>query len=127
MKYEIIKNTIPSGIKRDLRITGRNMELAVERGLEVMRSSTLPFVPVKTGRLKGSIATRIGKDSIYNVESESGKQMPRQVRGILGTNVEYAKAVEFGTSKRRGRYYLTRGVQAAKEPLKLVIFNTLRK
>lgn len=66
----IIEQELVKGMTR-IAIEGRNQAVTV--------------VPVDTGRLKGSIAyevTRAGKDVIARV----------------GTNVEYAKPVEFGTA-----------------------------
>lgn len=119
--FTVVKNTIPAGIKAYIKKSGDRSELAIKRGLEVMRSHTLPYVPVKTGRLKGSLTSRVSKEGIYNVGQEG-----RRFVGEFGTNVPYASYVEFGTSRFKGRYYMTRGVSASREALKAVIYNTLR-
>lgn len=122
----IIKNTIPRGIKNQQDIIGKKGVMAVSRGLEVMRSYILPYVPVKTGRLKGSIATSIGKDSIHSVKTEKSFGIPQRIVGEIGTRVPYAKAVEYGTSRFKGRRYFTRGIQRSETTLKRVILETLK-
>jgi hypothetical protein len=127
VKLTIIKNTIPKGIMNNKKEIGEKGVLAVKRGLEVMRSYTLPFVPVKTGRLKGSLSTMIGKNSIYNIETEKRNGEVHKVIGEFGTNVPYAKYVEFGTSRFSGRYYMTRGIQSCQTTLRAVILSTLKQ
>jgi len=126
MGLTIIKNTIPKGISKNMSSIGNKSVLAVSRGLEVMRSSTLPYVPVKTGRLKGSLATRVGKDSIYSIDTQKRLGIAQRVVGEFGTNVPYARAVEFGTSRFSGRYYFTHGIQNCQDTLRQVILSTLR-
>lgn len=122
----IIKNTIPKGIKNQQDSIGKKSVLAVARGLEVMRSYVLPYVPVKTGRLKGSIATSVGKESIHSVTTEKILGIPQRVVGLLGTKVPYAKSVEYGTSRYAGRRYFTQGIQRSEATLKRVILETLK-
>lgn len=122
----IVKNTIPAGIKAYIKNSEKKSELAIKRGLEVMRSYTLPFVPVKTGRLKGSLTSRVSKEGIYNVGQKGNSLTGRRFIGEFGTNVPYASYVEFGTSRFKGRYYMTKGISASREALKAVIFNTLK-
>lgn len=64
---------------------------------EVMRSTlniqagAKKRAPVDTGRLRNSIATEIERDGLT---------------GVVGTNVEYAPFVEWGTSKMPAQPYL---------------------
>lgn len=51
------------------------------------------FCPVKSGRLKGSITHAPGRDAIGPYVT-------------VGTNVEYAGHVEYGTSKQRAQPYM---------------------
>lgn len=124
--FTIIKNTIPKGIKNQQDGIGKKSVLAVARGLEVMRSYVLPYVPVKTGRLKGSIATSVGRESIHNISTEKFLGVPQRVVGLIGTRVPYAKAVEYGTSRFVGRRYFTQGIQRSEATLKRVILETLK-
>lgn len=103
-----------------------HLELAMKRGLETVRSKTVPLVPVKTGRLKGSLqgfnagisgGSQVGGgDAIYKIETTK-----IAIIGYIGTNVPYAKFVEYGTSRMSGKHYLTSGFEIAK-PYVLGIF-----
>lgn len=126
MGLTIIKNTIPKGVRNQEDKIGKRGVLAVSRGLEVIRSYVLPYVPVKTGRLKGSITTRTGRDSIYSVNTEKRGGVVQRVVGEIGTRVPYAKAVEYGTSRFEGRRYFQRGIARSESALKAVICNTLK-
>jgi HK97 gp10 family phage protein len=82
----------------------KQIKLGVERSMEVVRSQSLDYVPVLTGRLKLSIQG--GIDGINEIKNEG-----RDIVGYVGTNVPYASYQEFGTSKMKGKYYLTKGFQ----------------
>lgn len=56
--------------------------------------------PVDTGRLRSSITNRIARDG-------------QGLVGIVGTSVEYAVHVEFGTRYMVGRSFLRRALLAA--------------
>ncbi|MEM2906166.1 MAG: HK97 gp10 family phage protein [Candidatus Bathyarchaeia archaeon] len=56
------------------------------------------LVPVRTGRLRGSIYARVDEASLAMV---------------LGSDLSYAAAVEYGTSRTEPRPYLTPAVEAA--------------
>lgn len=162
MGFKIKKNTLRPGVaiyKSNLRTAG---ELAVARGLEVIRSSVVPLTPVVTGRLKNSLSGRTsvqsilikGKglgffkevqnavmaggvitkstsisrtlsfetnDSVYNISNKDSK-----VVGTIGTNVPYAKYVEFGTSKQKAQYFFTNGFTLARDNVRRTIINTLK-
>ena len=116
MGLTLIKNTIASGTKEfESKLVGE-MELGMNRSLEIVRNNTLPFVPVKTGRLKGSIGT------IREVN-----RVGRGVEGVIGTNVEYAPHVEFGTSHMDGRYYLTQGSISSFNTIYSLLMGILKK
>ena len=127
MGLKIIKNTIPKGIQKEIKDNSYKMVTAVERGLEVIRSGIVPLVPVKTGRLKGSISSRVDKDAVYGIDSQKRGNAVVKVVGKIGTSLPYAAAVEFGTSRFSGRYYMTRGIENSKEMVQRVIYNTLKK
>lgn len=57
--------------------------------------------PVDTGRLRASIAYEIGKDG-------------RGIVGRVGTNVNYARHVEFGTGRMRAQPFLRPALSAAR-------------
>lgn len=57
--------------------------------------------PVDTGRLRASISHEIQTDS-------------HGLIGVVGSNVEYASFVEFGTSRSRAQPYLRPALDAAR-------------
>lgn len=73
---------------RKLAFLGGNADTAIDRGLAVgaqrVKSTAKQICPVDTGRLKGSIESHKSAKNAYSV----------------GTNVEYAGYVEFGTGQR---------------------------
>jgi HK97 gp10 family phage protein len=71
--------------KRALRVNNRAKQLC----------------PVDTGRLRSSIAMRL--------EAEAGRLI-----AVIGTNVEYAPYVEFGTRHMRAQPFLRPALDAAK-------------
>lgn len=67
-------------VRREIRRSALNVQAGAKRR-----------APVDTGRLRNSIATAF----------ENGG-----LTGLIGTNVEYAKFVEFGTRRARAKPYL---------------------
>lgn len=61
------------------------------------------LTPVKTGRLRGSIAHMVDDNSAY-----------------IGTNVEYAPHVEFGTSRQKAHYMLKKAATEHSEEYKKI-------
>ena len=62
--------------------------------------------PVDTGNLRGSIASRV----IRNTDGE--------VTGVVGSNVKYAPFQEFGTSKMEAQPYLRPAVEENREKIR---------
>ena len=61
----------------------------IEKAALTLEKDAKENCPVDTGRLRASITTEIGK-----LEAE------------VGTNVEYAQSVEFGTSKQKAQPFM---------------------
>ena len=86
---------------------GKAVERALVSAGMIIEGAAIPLVPVKTGRLRGSItyATRKGKSRVR------GKAMPSDAVSTptsndevyIGTNVEYAEAVEYGRKSGMGK------------------------
>jgi HK97 gp10 family phage protein len=128
MGFKVHKNTIKKGLDDYKKSLGTAGELAVARGLEVIRSTVVDVTPVDTGRLKNSIGSKVAirgikgsGEGIFEVEKTGHK-----VVGTIGTNVPYARHVEFGTSKSRPRYFFTLGFAFARDKVRKVIINTLK-
>ena len=116
-------NTFPKGIAREKKKLQQKMVLAVRRALEVIRINVVPLIPRITGRLVGSYQgnAKVPGDSVFNIEEK-----PMRVIGVIGTNVEYGKFVEFGTSRQRPQFPFTRGFESAKPAVNTVIQTTLK-
>lgn len=73
-------------------------DAAIERALEAIglqaEGNVAMLAPVDTGRLRGSITHEVEGDTVY-----------------IGTNVEYAPYVEYGTSKTKAQPFLKPGIQ----------------
>lgn len=69
---------------------GDEMMQTMHRATTVLMNDARKFAPVDTGRLRASIAA--------NVRSVGA---PRRVEGVVGTNVEYAPYMEYGTTHTR--------------------------
>lgn len=118
---QVTKNTIPEGaisMKQKILILSVN---AVNKGLEVIRSRTVPKIHRITGRLAGSLTGVAGgvvqkKDTVFFV-----KRTKNAVEGYVGTNVPYAKHYEFGTSRMKGRHSFRDGFLSAVDDTKAVI------
>ena len=76
----------------------RQINIQSYKSANEIRNTAIDLVPVDTGRLKTSI----------RVQKETSSTLPTN-KGIvyqIGTNVDYASKVEFGTGKQRAQPYL---------------------
>ena len=76
----------------------RQINIQSYKSANEIRSTAIDLVPVDTGRLKNSI--RVQKETSATLPTNKG------VVYEIGTNVEYASKVEFGTGKQRAQPYL---------------------
>lgn len=121
--FRIQKDTITLGLKENEKEITKKAQTAVARGLIVMRNHIVPLTPRKTGRLVGSISGKPHEqgDSIYEVVAGN-----TVVTGKIGTAVEYAEYVEFGTSKMAPRKMFALGIQKSLRDVQTVIYNTMK-
>ena len=76
---------------------------AVRRTAELVLNAAKENCPVRTGRLKNSIAVKVQNNT-----------------AVVFTDVEYAAAVELGTARQRPQSFLSRGMaEASKEAGKI--------
>lgn len=90
---------------------------ALTRAMEAIgiqaEGHTKTYCPVDTGRLRGSIS------------HQSGSGFDRSV--YIGTNVEYAPYMEFGTSKgHKAHHYLQRGIENHLDEYKNILHKFLK-
>ena len=107
MANENYKSNIPEFIKQH--------EKAVEKALLSVGVFTQGVAkhlcPVVTGRLRGSIGYKVDK---------------KEQAMHLGTNVEYALAVEKGLGRRYAKPYLTPAVENNKKQIQSLVTNSLK-
>lgn len=110
MSRETFKFTLKSNRKEVLR----GSEEAVERGLAAIGMRAVTYThrpkerggtPVKTGRLKNSIAWATANQSGGGTDAPPGGGAAARTV-VIGTNVKYGEAVEEGTSKRKPAHML---------------------
>ena len=121
--FQITKETVTRALLREHKKALKRGRLAVQRGLEVMRSFVIPFTPIKTGRLVGSIEGQALSegDAVFGIRVEGNT-----VIGVMGTNVPYAKHLEFGTSRIKPRRFFQRGIDKSVETVKRVVQTTMK-
>ena len=110
MSRETFKFELKSNRKEVLR----GSEEAVERGLAAIGMRAVTYThrpkerggtPVDTGRLRNSIAWATASQGGGGTDAPSGGGADDHAV-IIGTNVEYGKFVEEGTSKRKPAHML---------------------
>lgn len=72
------------------------------------------ITPVDTGALRDSIST-------------TGKSTPSGAEASVGTTVEYAPHIEFGTSKSKAQPYLHPALQRNKQTATKIVLKEIRK
>lgn len=79
-----------------IKYPGNAIERAVSHTADVVLEKAKEFCPVRTGKLKNSISCVKEKNS-----------------ATVFTSVDYATAVELGTSRQKPQPYLSRGIEEA--------------
>lgn len=101
-----IKNDRIEDVKRELEA---KMATALETIGMMAETDAKLLCPVDTGRLRNSIAHAVDRTSV-----------------IIGTNVEYAPYIEFGTSKMDAQPFLLPAVRGQLEAYKQVLESVLK-
>ena len=108
------RETFHFELKSNRKEVLRGSEEAVERGLAAIGMRAVTYThrpkerggtPVKTGRLKNSIAWATENQSGGGEDAPSGGGAKHHTV-VIGTNVKYGEAVEEGTSKRKPAHML---------------------
>ena len=144
MKIEFIA---PSNMEKRMvqalvKVTGNlldDMKLVLNDGLLEIESQAKINAPVKTGRYRASIhAVGIGmkdtfatysdnKGRVFNGRLEAAEENRDPNVGFVGSNVEYAYALEFGKEGKSepwwGSYPITRAVEMKKDRINTALKN----
>lgn len=83
------------------------------RAAQIMFTTAVETVPVKTGNLKSGI--KIAKVGAYNWAVTAASQDGTDPAGLGKNAKEYANFVEFGTRKMAGRFFMRAGFHRAAE------------
>jgi len=111
------------------------IELAALSGLTAaaiqLEGKAALLCPYDTGRLRGSITFRT-----YNAQdapkppAKSGdgtNARPKKFEGYIGTNVEYAAHVEYGTKRKGARSFLRKAADESRDELSNIFTAQFRK
>lgn len=108
------RETFNFELKSNRKEVLRGSEEAVERGLAAIGMRAVTYThrpkerggtPVDTGRLRNSIAWATASQGGGGTDAPSGGGADDHAV-VIGTNVEYGKTVEEGTSKRKPAHML---------------------
>jgi len=86
----------------------------IEKAVIIVEGNAKDLCPVDTGRLRSSIT--------HEVKSSKEKHT-----GKVGSNVDYAPYVEFGTSRMAGRHYLFGGLKNSRKNIINLIKRAIKK
>jgi HK97 gp10 family phage protein len=89
-------------IKELEKSADKELRKVVEKSSVHVERQAKRICPVDTGRLRSSIT--------HEVKSQDNKH-----QGRIGTNVEYAPAVEFGTGKQKAQPYLFPALKTSRD------------
>ena len=109
IKTEIIKGKeLAEKFKQAGKEIADKIDKALYKAGLLVERSAKQIVPVDTGRLRASISTRV---------------IPGNAE--VGTRVEYARFVEFGTEKQKAQPYLKPALENNREQIKIILHTVL--
>ena len=111
IKYELVEDNIPSIEAEVEAAVGRALEMIGLQAEKHAKEALTKQGAVDTGRLRNSVT--------HQVISETAV--------AVGTSVEYAPYIEFGTSKMNARPYIKPAVENYQNEYKIIIENELRR
>ena len=115
-----------SGVTWTNSMEGKDYDSAMDKAIEkalvtagvILERQAVALTPVDTGRLRGSITYRTQrKESRLDAPATAKDQVSRPARKWtlhVGTNVEYAPHLEYGTVKMGAQPYLRPALNAEK-------------
>jgi len=123
-----LKNNIPSVQKQ----VDEAMTRALVRACIDVDLSAKMNCPVDTGRLRASISYSIngsgseGFDTVQTSEAEDHSIKSQVGSAIVGTNVVYAKAIEYGHSKKAPQGFLRRALDENESKIKTIVIQEFK-
>jgi len=92
----------------------RQRDIALVEAAIAVQGNCIVRCPVDTGRLLGSIGYITGSGARGGGE-ETVQGEPKSGEAVIGTNVEYAAHVEYGTKFQHAQPYMRTGFDASKK------------
>lgn len=111
-------NRYSGGVVEDVQRATAHAAIEVQKEARIM-------TPVDTGRLRASITVQRVGNSVSAFRSLTGRSA--MITYQVGTNVEYAKPVEFGTQRQRPQPYLRPAYNIVIPEYKAALKRILRK
>lgn len=116
-------------------VQGKNLERALVAGALIIQNDAKRRAPVLTGNLRRSIHIGGHEDLAGDrsgVQQQTGQAVPGPESGqagaavYVGTDVEYAAAVEFGSEERRAKPYLRPAADSNRSTVAKEVADALR-
>lgn len=106
-------SSLQAKLRRIDPLTKSGMRLGVGKATAKVSGDAKMIVAVDTGALRSSLHEEITEDA-------------NSVTGSVGTNLEYAPPVEFGTSKMAAQPFLQPALQKNKKPATKIVMTEIR-
>lgn len=124
-------NNIPNIIKQLYEVESKSLE---EAAIEVQKKATYKSV-VKTGRLRASISYSVNggptispNGNVSNSKNEDTSNInSNEHNAVVGTNVVYAKSVEYGIGRRIAKPFLQPAYDESKQKIKHIFETNFSK
>lgn len=100
-----------------MHMLGQTLDKAVAEGALVMAGEIKTRTPVRTGRLRASITA---SSALLDGSDMTGE-------AHVGTNVEYAAHVEYGTIRQRPQPYMRTGGEASRGKVESILVRRLKR
>ncbi len=121
--------TFKDGTKAALEQIKKNRDVALMESAIVMEGNIAIRCPVDTGHLRQSIGrkVRLWDKSVSGEKKSDGLDSypPNEGEAYVGTNVEYAPYVEYGTKYQRAQPYMRTGAVASEKAIANIFENRL--
>ena len=103
----------------------RAVAQAIGRSLQLVRNEAVRTAPVDTGRYRASIGAQAGPGA--NLGIFQVKETKQTIIGRVGTRVEYAPYLEFGTRRMRAFHTLERAMRSQAKKIVELIEQTIER
>ncbi len=116
------------GTKAAIEQIKKTRDVALMESAIVMEGNIALRCPVDTGHLRQSIGRKVRLyDGVSGEEKNDGLESypPNEGEAYVGTNVEYAPYVEYGTKYQRAQSYMRTGAVASEKAIASIFQNRL--